>query len=127
MEPGDRDSKPTMRRRKIVRASNRSRELRIVFSPDAALVGKTYALDGAAWSIGRASTESITVDDPRMSRRHARIEADAELRYSVEDLGGTNATFLDGAAISGRTSLSANQVLLAGDTLFVVDEEVDAE
>ncbi len=59
----------------------------------------TYALEGAGpWTVGRSQENDITVNDPNVSRRHARISR-ADEGFVVEDLGSTNGTLLDGAPI----------------------------
>lgn len=59
----------------------------------------TYPLEGRGpWVIGRSESNEITIDDPNVSRRHARILR-AENGYVVEDLGSTNGTLLGGAPI----------------------------
>ncbi len=59
----------------------------------------THPLEGAGpWTVGRSQENDITVNDPNVSRRHARISR-ADDGFVVEDLGSTNGTLLDGAPI----------------------------
>jgi hypothetical protein len=58
-------------------------------------------------------------DDPRMSRRHFRIETDLSGCH-VEDLGSSNGTFVNRVRITGRTALRDGDEVLAGATTFVV-------
>ena len=59
----------------------------------------THPLEGAGpWTVGRSQDNDITVNDPNVSRRHARISR-ADNGFVVEDLGSTNGTLLDGAPI----------------------------
>ncbi|MCK6546751.1 sigma 54-interacting transcriptional regulator [Myxococcota bacterium] len=44
-------------------------------------------------------------------------------RYVVEDLGGHNGTFVDGARVGEPVELGRHAVLAIGDTLLVVDED----
>jgi pSer/pThr/pTyr-binding forkhead associated (FHA) protein len=59
----------------------------------------THPLEGAGpWTVWRSQENDITVNDPNVSRRHARISR-ADDGFVVEDLGSTNGTLLDGAPI----------------------------
>lgn len=57
----------------------------------------TVASEGA---LGRSSNAAVGLTDADVSRRHARVYADAEGRHWVEDLGSRNGTFVNGARIS---------------------------
>ena len=59
----------------------------------------TYPLEGPGpWTVGRSESNEVTIDDPNVSRRHARISR-ADKGFVVEDLGSTNGTLLGGAPI----------------------------
>ncbi|MEA2718976.1 MAG: hypothetical protein QOJ39_840 [Candidatus Eremiobacteraeota bacterium] len=71
-------------------------------------------------TLGRADENTIKLRDARASRRHARIIADGT-GWTVEDLGSSNGTFVDGAQVR-RSRLDRGQTLTIGDTpLRVVD------
>jgi FHA domain/Protein of unknown function (DUF3662) len=71
-------------------------------------------------TLGRADDNGVKLRDARASRRHARIVADGT-GWSVEDLGSSNGTFVDGAQVR-RSRLDRGQTLTLGDTpLKVVD------
>lgn len=56
-------------------------------------------LEGAGpWSVGRSRESEVVIEDPNVSRKHARISR-ADDGFVVEDLGSTNGTLLDGAPI----------------------------
>ena len=58
-----------------------------------------HQLEGRGpWSVGRSQENDIVINDPNVSRRHARISR-ADNGFVVEDLGSTNGTQLDGAPI----------------------------
>jgi hypothetical protein len=83
--------------------------------PDGSRVNVTDGL-----TIGRAEDCALRVRDGRVSRRHARIIADGS-GWSVEDLGSSNGTYVDGAQVR-RSRLDRGQILTVGDTpLKVVD------
>ena len=60
--------------------------------------------------IGRSSDCEITIEDAKVSRKHAvfRVEGEA---VTVEDLGSANGTLVNGQRIAGATTLAH------GDTL----------
>jgi pSer/pThr/pTyr-binding forkhead associated (FHA) protein len=71
-------------------------------------------------TLGRADDNGVKLRDARASRHHARIVADGT-GWSVEDLGSSNGTFVDGAQVR-RSRLDRGQTLTLGDTpLKVVD------
>jgi hypothetical protein len=57
--------------------------------------------DGAI--LGRAGGCDLELDDPTVSKRHARIAYDGS--PSIEDLGSTNGTFVNGKRIEGVAQL----------------------
>ena len=59
--------------------------------------GTRHALRDATTTLGRLPSCEITIDDPSVSRRHARI-ARSDGQWTVEDLGSTN-----GVKINGQT------------------------
>jgi pSer/pThr/pTyr-binding forkhead associated (FHA) protein len=58
-----------------------------------------FTLAGEVQTVGRDEQADIRVDEPLVSRHHARIERRAG-RYFVLDLGSTNRTRVNGAAVS---------------------------
>ena len=60
-------------------------------------IGQEFKIDGVA-TIGRSPDASVMVDDPGVSRLHARIRR-SETGFEVEDLGSKNGTYLNGARI----------------------------
>jgi ABC-type multidrug transport system ATPase subunit/ABC-type polysaccharide/polyol phosphate export permease len=67
---------------------------------------------GQATVVGRAKTCDVVLDDPRVSRRHARLVRDGE-RTTIEDLHTSNGTFVNGQRIT------APQVLRPGDLVAI--------
>lgn len=63
------------------------------------LEGATIPLEGRGpWTIGRSEDNDVTIDEPNVSRKHARLSR-ADGGFVVEDLGSTNGTLLGGAPI----------------------------
>ncbi len=53
-------------------------------------------------TIGRASDNSLVLNDPVVSGHHARLLPLGQGRYRVEDLRSTNGTFVDGARVTSE-------------------------
>jgi serine phosphatase RsbU (regulator of sigma subunit) len=64
------------------------------------LLGKWFPLE-APCLVGRASLNHVVIDDPRISRQHAKI-AHEEGGYIVYDLNSANGTFVDDQPIKRR-------------------------
>jgi serine/threonine protein kinase len=76
--------------------------------------------------IGRqASEEGKLGQDAEISREHARISRAGD-HFSIEDLGSTNGTFLNGRQISAPEILSAGDRIQVGATTLVVQVSVPA-
>jgi len=77
--------------------------------------GATYLLEpGPDMTIGRdpASARIALAADSKVSRNHARLLLSGNGRWSVEDLGSTNGTYVNGVRVT-------RQELIRGDTLLV--------
>jgi hypothetical protein len=75
---------------------------------------------GVGLVIGRAKGVSIRLSDPLVSGRHARVAPDGD-DVSVEDLGSTNGTFLNGAQLSAQAVLSNGDRIRVGESEFVFE------
>src|SRR5213594_4026489 len=51
---------------------------------------------GESKTLGRALTADVVIDEPSLSRLHARLTVDDGGRLTVEDLGSTNGIFVNG-------------------------------
>ncbi len=71
---------------------------------------RVHRLQNLPATIGRAPEADVPVNDPRVSRSHARIDF-ASGRFVLQDLGSTNGTSLNGEP------LTAPAVLSDGDSL----------
>jgi pSer/pThr/pTyr-binding forkhead associated (FHA) protein len=85
----------------------------IVDGPNA---GREFELSGAT-VVGRDQSAGLVIDDPEASRRHASLSVDGET-VTVEDLGSTNGTFVNGARISGSKQLAGGDKVRIGTTVF---------
>lgn len=80
-----------------------------------------YPLDRTL-TIGRAKENDVVLSDPRVSRRHARIEAGAGTATLV-DLGSTNGTFVNGERVGEPLRLTPGNLLTFGNTTLAVEGE----
>ncbi len=64
----------------------------------------------------RAEGEGRLGDDPRLSRRHARVTRSASGEVTIEDLGSANGTFVNGERLSDRRVLTLGDSIRLGST-----------
>lgn len=87
-------------------------------------VGKVYPLEKGEVFIGRDLSNDIVINDPEISRRHARLFTQNN-SYVVEDLGSTNGTFVNGQRLVGPNILRPGDVITFGERLSLVFESSD--
>ncbi len=92
-----------------------------LFSGELAMA-QAVPLSGGELELGRGSLLG-EVQDPRMSRRHARVQFDGR-HFHVTDLGSQNGTFVDGEPLPAGTPREARRVIRMGDSLFVPSLDV---
>jgi len=78
--------------------------------------GQTFTLDRDVITIGRDPGNNIVISDPQVSRHHARIIRMGEL-MTIEDVGSTNGTFVNGVRLTGPHTLSNGDVISLGDVV----------
>ena len=78
---------------------------------------KTYRF-GRRILVGRAPSADLRLDDPRISRLHARIEMRDDGVY-VEDLGSRNGTSVDGKPVTEPRRLAADDEVTVGSAALV--------
>ena len=88
-------------------------------------IGELLPLRGELLTLGRSSECTLCLQDPEVSRRHARLElvGQGELtpRVLLSDLGSTNGTYVNGRRISasaGPISLQQGDVIRLGTHAF---------
>lgn len=69
-------------------------------------------------SVGRSPENDIAIDDPEISRQHARLLRQGTV-YTLEDLNSTNGSFVNGERIRVPTRLYHNDVVNFGDAIFL--------
>ena len=75
--------------------------------------GSRHTLDGDLVTIGRQASCTIVIADNNISRVHARFRV-GEDSWTIEDLGSTNGTKVDGMLITEPTLLSNGQLISLG-------------
>ena len=81
-------------------------------------INRTWQLPQSDVSIGRETSNFVSIDDGKSSREHARVRF-ADGIYSVVDLGSSNGTYVNDRQISGQTPLNDGDQIRIGDTTFV--------
>jgi PAS domain-containing protein len=72
------------------------------------IAGQAFDLMGEITSIGRASDNSIQLDDRSVSRRHVRIIR-KDNKFFIEDLNSKNGTLIDGSPIKSGIELKIEE------------------
>jgi hypothetical protein len=75
--------------------------------------GSAFHLMGSSITIGRSAGNDIVVDDPQVSRRHARLDLRADT-YILTDLGSANGTWVNGQRIAAPVTLRAGDSITFG-------------
>jgi hypothetical protein len=81
--------------------------------------GRRIVLDGKVLTIGRASDNSLVLDDRRVSRHHARLQGRQGMLI-LSDLDSANGSRVNGVAIS-EVALGAGDRIEIGTTVFVIE------
>jgi hypothetical protein len=75
-----------------------------------------FPLKSGQLVMGRATDADITLNDPGISRHHARIVREGD-DFIVEDLGSTNGTEVNGQLVKRRRLADGDRVRLGSSTL----------
>jgi hypothetical protein len=87
---------------------------------DGAGAGSEHPVEGEL-VLGRdQASADLVIDDPGVSRRHARVLADGG-GVVVEDLGSSNGTYVNGERISGPVEVGADDEVQVGATVLGVE------
>ena len=82
---------------------------------------QVYDLSKDGMTIGRDITNDIVINDPEVSRHHLRFTRGGG-GFTLEDLGSTNGTFINGQRIAGSRPLRAGDMLGLGETVTLAYE-----
>ncbi len=77
---------------------------------------QTYELNKDIITLGRDITNDIVINDPEVSRHHLRMTRGAG-GFTVEDLGSTNGTFINGQRLTGARPLRNGDMVGLGETV----------
>ena len=89
------------------------------------LKGNVFPVSAAETSIGRDPSNTISILDGSVSRKHCAIRREGD-NVVIEDLGSRNRTLINGVAISKET-LRAGDEIKIGNSLFRFIREIDAK
>jgi two-component system cell cycle response regulator len=92
-------------------------------------VGAVFALVSGETIIGRGADATLRLDEPSVSRLHAKITRIGSDAYLLEDLGSANGTYVGGRPIRRAALRSGDRVQLGRECVFrftVVDESEES-
>ncbi len=81
-------------------------------------VGRTYRLVNGRLMLGRAPDCDVVLDDDGVSRRHALFVVDSDGKVTLEDLGSTNGSLVNGVAQTVVELHGGERLSFGSDTLF---------
>ena len=82
---------------------------------------QVYDLNQDMMTLGRDVNNEITVNDPEVSRHHCRLTR-GQSGYTLEDLGSTNGTFVNGRRLTGAQPLNVGDLIGLGETVTLAYE-----
>jgi hypothetical protein len=80
--------------------------------------GQSFDLNKPVVTIGREAGNDIVLEDPQVSRHHARLTLEAG-GYVLEDLGSTNGTFINDQRLMGTRPINPGDKLRLGDNVVL--------
>ena len=98
------------------------RGILVVFSSD--FLGRAFVVDKAQMILGRSDKCDIVLQAPLISQEHCKITVDDNHKFHLEDMGSTNATFVNGRMVKKPVQLNYGDKILLGETVlrFFIEE-----
>lgn len=87
---------------------------------------ESFEIGADATTLGRGINNDIVINDREISRSHMRLLRSGD-GLTLEDLGSTNGTFVNGKRIAGVTPLQIGDMIGLGDTVVLALEQVRDE
>lgn len=84
---------------------------------------QVHELTSEVTNLGRDITNDIVINDREVSRHHLRFMRGAD-GFTIEDLGSTNGTFVNGKRVTGATPLKNGDMVGLGETVTLQFEVV---
>jgi pSer/pThr/pTyr-binding forkhead associated (FHA) protein len=110
-------------KKRITKVSEQAHQLVVRKGPRP---GQVFPLSEDTISIGRDPLSDIVINDPEVSRQHARLTLAGD-SYSLQDMGSTNGTFVDGKRLSGDpVVLRPGQAIMFGSNVTVIFQATSA-
>lgn len=88
------------------------------------VAGQEFILEDKEYLIGRGSTADIIIQDPGVSRRHARLIPYKD-SFIIEDLNSFNGTFINGKRIQTHLLKPKDTIIISRTTLVFETVEED--
>jgi hypothetical protein len=85
------------------------------------LAGKAFPMEKTELFVGRDLSNDIVINDPEVSRRHARLFLQGN-NFVLEDLGSTNGTAVNGQRLLGPYILHPGETVVFGEHITAVFE-----
>ena len=82
--------------------------------------GRVFELTASEFAVGRAVDNDVVLDDPSLSRKHAKIFRRGASELEIEDLGSSNGTFINQRKI-GRGAVHPGDTVRFGELGFRVE------
>ena len=98
---------------------------KLVIKKDDARVDE-FVIDQQQITIGRDSESDLQLNDPSVSRQHARIQRIYTDLY-IEDLGSTNGTSLNGRNVTKHVLKAGDRLIIGSFVIDLVQEAEEAE
>ncbi len=84
------------------------------------VIDSAEALIEASLTIGRDTANDVVINDPKVSRNHARIDKQGGVAF-LTDLDSANGTFLNGEKVKGRVKIKPSSWIKVGGQNYYFD------